>query len=93
MYLARSKFNDAEEQLLDFCIKAGVQDEQALSISMRARELFEDVFEQLNKKKLTDSDVRELRRLYKRGMSFVELGKQFDINPATAFRIAKGEYH
>lgn len=42
-----------------------------------------------NRVKLTENEVRELRRLREDGMSYAQLGEKFSITPQGAFRIVK----
>lgn len=46
-----------------------------------------------NEKKLSAADVREIRKLYRKGETQVDISYLFDINPATVSRIVRGEYH
>ncbi|MDV6975283.1 helix-turn-helix domain-containing protein [Mycobacterium intracellulare] len=47
-----------------------------------------------NKKKLTNREVAEIRRLARTtGMSQREVAEIYDVNPATVCRILKGVYH
>ncbi|WP_280350427.1 helix-turn-helix domain-containing protein [Nocardia abscessus] len=47
-----------------------------------------------NRKKLTDREVAEIRRLYRTtGYSQREIAGIYDINPATVSRTVRGIYH
>lgn len=50
--------------------------------------------ERPNARKLTPSEVRQLRTEYRRGaMNQRELASTYDLNPATVSRIVRGVYH
>lgn len=64
----------------------GVQDPTATEDIM-------DIFRSMNRKKLTDSEVRTLRMKHRAGATQLELAKEFGINPATVSRIVRGLFH
>ncbi|WP_234802556.1 helix-turn-helix domain-containing protein [Mycobacteroides salmoniphilum] len=46
-----------------------------------------------NRRKLTGSDVREIRDMYRKGWKQKDLAYSFDVNPATISRIVRRQYH
>lgn len=46
-----------------------------------------------NRRKLTASDVREIRDMYRRGWTQKDLAYSFDVNRATISRIVRRQYH
>ncbi|EFV12909.1 hypothetical protein [Segniliparus rugosus] len=46
-----------------------------------------------NRKKLSRAEATQIRRLRRAGNSLAEIAGMFDINPATASRIARNIYH
>lgn len=46
-----------------------------------------------NRRKLTGSDVRDIRDMYRRGWKQKDLAESFDVNRATISRIVRRQYH
>jgi hypothetical protein len=46
-----------------------------------------------NRKKLTKSEVEEIREMKRNGSTQSVLAEIFDVNPATISRIIRGQYH
>jgi len=46
-----------------------------------------------NNRKLTESEVQEIRDRHRAGEKNVDLAYSFDVNPATISRIVRGQYH
>ncbi|WP_100460540.1 helix-turn-helix domain-containing protein [Mycobacteroides abscessus] len=46
-----------------------------------------------NRRKLTGSDVRAIRDMYRKGWKQKDLAESFDVNRATISRIVRRQYH
>lgn len=46
-----------------------------------------------NRKKLSESEVRDIRAAHRSGMSQRSLATAYDVNPTTINRIVRGIYH
>jgi DNA-binding transcriptional regulator YiaG len=46
-----------------------------------------------NRKKLTPTEVKRMRRLWGQNWTQAELAEAFDVNPATVSRTVRGIYH
>jgi uncharacterized coiled-coil DUF342 family protein len=105
----RNSLNDENVSLYDANRKLSQKLNEALAANRslaaekrRASDLFGKALAQVqpetgpsrpNRKKLTDSEVKDIRQAYQGGMRQKDLASNYGVNPATISRLVRGIYH